>query len=87
MRGVAQCATTPAGARPMSPIKPGSPQPMGSDLPRVDAHVIQPGEYEELPELTDEMHVRAVFKKAGRPQVADANGQAPEDDAAAACGI
>ena len=26
----------------------------GSDLAKVDAHVIQPEEYEEIPELTDE---------------------------------
>ena len=41
---------------------------LGSDLKRVDAHVVQPQEYEELPELTDEMFARAVFKKAGRPR-------------------
>lgn len=38
-----------------------------SDLPKVDAHVIQPEEYEELPELTEEMLSRAVVKKGGRP--------------------
>jgi uncharacterized protein (DUF4415 family) len=36
-------------------------------LARVDAHVIQPAEYEELPELTDEMLSRGVWKRAGRP--------------------
>jgi uncharacterized protein (DUF4415 family) len=36
-------------------------------LARVDAHVIQPEEYEELPELTDEMLARGVWKRAGRP--------------------
>jgi uncharacterized protein (DUF4415 family) len=41
---------------------------LGSDLKRVDAHVIKPEEYEELPEMTDEMFSRAVFKKAGRPR-------------------
>jgi len=40
---------------------------IGSDLAKVDAHVIQPEEYEELPELTDEMMARAVFKVGGRP--------------------
>lgn len=40
---------------------------MGSDLERVDAHVIQDSEYEELPELTDEMLGRATVRKAGRP--------------------
>jgi len=51
--------------------KPVSPRTSGSDLQRVDAHVIQPEEYEELPELTDEMFARAVFKKAGRPKSAN----------------
>ncbi len=41
---------------------------LGSDLKRVDAHVIKPEEYEELPEMTDEMFSRMVFKKAGRPK-------------------
>jgi uncharacterized protein (DUF4415 family) len=39
----------------------------GSDLERVDTHAIQEAEYEELPELTEEMLGRAVVKKAGRP--------------------
>jgi uncharacterized protein (DUF4415 family) len=33
----------------------------------VDAHVITPEEYEEIPELTEEMFARGVFKRAGRP--------------------
>ncbi|MBI3154995.1 MAG: BrnA antitoxin family protein [Burkholderiales bacterium] len=48
--------------------KPASRRTLGSDLKRVDAHVIKPEEYEELPELTDEMFERTVFKKAGRPK-------------------
>src|SRR5271163_4847356 len=32
---------------------------IGSDLKRVDAHGIQPEEYDELPEITDEMLKRA----------------------------
>jgi uncharacterized protein (DUF4415 family) len=36
-------------------------------MARVDAHVIQPEEYDELPELTDEMLARGVVKKGGRP--------------------
>ena len=51
--------------------KPASRRTLGSDLKRVDAHVIKPEEYEELPELTDEMFARAVFKKAGRPRSAN----------------
>jgi uncharacterized protein (DUF4415 family) len=39
-----------------------------SDLARVDAHVIRPVEYEELPDLTDGMFARAVFNKGGRPR-------------------
>ncbi|MBI3247014.1 MAG: BrnA antitoxin family protein [Deltaproteobacteria bacterium] len=39
-----------------------------SNLARVDAHVIQPSEYEELPELTEDMLSRAKVKKAGRPR-------------------
>ena len=42
--------------------------PTKSDLARVDAHVIQPEEYEEAPELTEEMMSRAVLKRAGRPR-------------------
>lgn len=50
--------------------KPASRHTSHSDLERVDAHVIQPEEYEELPEVTDEMFARAVFRKAGRPRSA-----------------
>ena len=39
-----------------------------SDLARLDAHRIAPREYEELPELTDEMMARAVVRKGGRPR-------------------
>lgn len=42
-----------------------------SNLAKVDAHVIKPGEYEELPELTDEMLAHAVFRKGGRPRSPD----------------
>jgi uncharacterized protein (DUF4415 family) len=38
-----------------------------SDLARVDAHKIKKGEYEELPELTEEMLARAKINKGGRP--------------------
>jgi uncharacterized protein (DUF4415 family) len=40
-------------------------------LARVDAHVSEPSEYEELPELTDEMLARAVVKVGGRPRAAN----------------
>lgn len=38
-----------------------------SDLTRLDAHVIKPREYAELPELTPEMLARATVRKGGRP--------------------
>lgn len=38
-----------------------------SHLKKVDSHVILEAEYEELPELTDDMLARAVIRKAGRP--------------------
>ena len=41
---------------------------LGSDLKRVDAHLIKPEEYDELPEMTDEMFSLTGFKKAGRPK-------------------
>ncbi|MBB5755254.1 BrnA antitoxin family protein [Prosthecomicrobium pneumaticum] len=41
-------------------------QPIGSDLAKVDAHVIQPEEYDELPEWTDEMFERADFLIGGK---------------------
>jgi hypothetical protein len=41
---------------------------LGSDLKKVDSHVIKPEEYEEIPELTEEMVAQAVFRKAGRPR-------------------
>jgi uncharacterized protein (DUF4415 family) len=40
---------------------------LGSDLAKVATHVIQPEEYEELPELTDDMLARGKVKKGGRP--------------------
>ena len=40
---------------------------LGSNLKRVDAHIIQPHEYVDAPELTDEMLSGMVVKKRGRP--------------------
>jgi hypothetical protein len=45
--------------------KRASHRVIGSNLAQVDAHVIQPHEYDEIPELTDEMLARAVWKKGG----------------------
>jgi uncharacterized protein (DUF4415 family) len=38
-----------------------------SDLARVDAHVVKKQEYEDLPELTEDMLARAKVNKGGRP--------------------
>jgi uncharacterized protein (DUF4415 family) len=51
--------------------KRASRRVLGSDLKRVDSHVIQPHEYDEAPELTDEMLSRMVVKRRGRPVVAN----------------
>jgi len=55
----------------MTANKRVSRRSLGSDLARVDAHVIQPHEYEELPELTDEMLARGKVNKGGRPKAAN----------------
>jgi uncharacterized protein (DUF4415 family) len=52
----------------MTVSKPASRRSLGSDLARVDAHLIKPHEYKELPELTNEMLARAVVNKGGRPR-------------------
>ena len=41
---------------------------LGSNLRRVDAHVIRRREYRELPELTDDMLARGSVNKGGRPR-------------------
>ena len=55
----------------MTESKRASPRSLGSDLAKVAAHVIQPEEYEELPELTDEMLARGTINKGGRPRLAN----------------
>ena len=51
----------------MNANRPASPRSLKSDLARVDAHRVKPQEYEELPELTEEMLGRAKINKGGRP--------------------
>ena len=51
----------------MTASKPASRRSLKSDLARVDAHRVKPEEYEELPELTEEMLSRAKVNKGGRP--------------------
>ena len=51
----------------MNASKPALRRSLKSDLARVDAHVLKKGEYDELPELTDDMLARAKVNKGGRP--------------------
>ena len=55
----------------MTASKSVSRRSLGSDLARVAAHVIQPEEYKELPELTDDMLARGKVNRGGRPRSAD----------------
>jgi hypothetical protein len=41
---------------------------MGSNLRKVDAHIVRRHEYEEAPELTDEQLASARFDFGGRPR-------------------
>jgi uncharacterized protein (DUF4415 family) len=51
----------------MNANKPALHRSLKSDLTRVDAHVVKKGEYDELPELDDEMLARARVNRGGRP--------------------
>ena len=51
----------------MNANKLASHRDLKSDLTRVDAHVLNDSEYEDLPELTDEMLARSTVNKGGRP--------------------
>jgi hypothetical protein len=52
----------------MNAKKPASRRSLKSNLKVVDAHIIQAEEYEELPELTEDMLTSATVKnKGGRP--------------------
>lgn len=51
----------------MTAKKRASRRSLKSDLARVDAHKVRPEEYEELPQLTEEMLTRAKINKGGRP--------------------
>ena len=51
----------------MKERKRASGRSLKSDLARVDAHSVKPEEYNELPELTEDMLARARINKGGRP--------------------
>jgi hypothetical protein len=67
----------------MSARKHASPLSSKSDLARVDKHRIKPEEYEELPEVTDEMLARAKVNEGGTTSFTE---PAQADLAASACG-
>jgi uncharacterized protein (DUF4415 family) len=56
---------------------PKSKSATGSDLKKVDAHIIQPHEYDEIPELDDaffeqaDLHDGTKLVQRGRPKSAD----------------
>ena len=50
---------------------------IGSDLARVDAHVIQPAEYDEAPEFTEDVLDRAVFAVNGVEKSKPKRGRPP----------
>ena len=56
----------------MTASKQSSPRSLGvltkNKLEKVAAHIIQPEEYDELPELTDDMVARGTVNKGGRPR-------------------
>jgi uncharacterized protein (DUF4415 family) len=49
--------------------KPESNRSLKSRLKAIDEHVIQPHEYDELPELTEEALARGVVNRGGRPRL------------------
>ena len=52
----------------MTESKRSSPRSLGSNLAKVAAHVIQLEEYDEIPELTDDLLARGRVNKGGRPR-------------------
>lgn len=54
----------------MNANKSASARSLGSDLAKVDAHKVDASEYDELPELTDDMLARATVNRGGRPRSA-----------------
>ena len=51
----------------MNANRPELHRSLKSDFGRIDAHAMKVDEYEELPELSEEMLVRAIVNKGGRP--------------------
>lgn len=51
----------------MTANKAASRHSLRSDLHRVDAHAVQPEEFDDLPALNDDMLARAKVNRGGRP--------------------
>ncbi len=51
----------------MNAKRPALRRSLKSDMACVDAHKVRSEEYEELPELTEDMLARAKLNKGGRP--------------------
>ena len=51
----------------MNAKKHESPRSLMSDLARVDAHALTQDDYDELPEINEEMLARATVNRGGRP--------------------
>ena len=51
----------------MAANRPALHRSLTSDLARVDTHVITRNEYDELPEIDDQMLARAHVNRGGRP--------------------
>ena len=51
----------------MNAKKPELPRSLTSDLARVDAHVVEKGEYDDLPELDEAMLARGQVNRGERP--------------------
>lgn len=45
---------------------PARKRALGSDLKKADRHVVQPREYEEIPELSEEWFARADHHRGGK---------------------
>ncbi len=51
----------------MTPNKAVSRRSLSSDLTKVDTHTVQAEEYQDLPELTEDILAHAKVNKGGRP--------------------
>lgn len=51
----------------MNAKNPVLPRSLASDLVRIDAHVVNDNEYDDLPELDETILARATVNRGGRP--------------------